>query len=103
MVNRIVCEELEAWYPGDVSALRAVYPHLSVTLHTSARFRDPDAVKGGTHEALFRVLQRAGYYRGASRLPKMEVARRVSPHMTPETNRSTSFGQFVSGLNTLLA
>jgi hypothetical protein len=31
-LNRIAVEELEAWFFGDIEALRAVYPKLSATL-----------------------------------------------------------------------
>jgi hypothetical protein len=102
VVNRIVVEELEAWFFGDAEALRVAYPRVPATLERKARFRDPDNIAGGTWEALLRVLQRAGYYRGIS-LPKLEVAERVAEHMDPERNRSRSFQTFRTGLEILLA
>ena len=66
VVNRIVIEELEAWHFGDVNALRAEYPGIPANLGAQAKFRDPDAIAGGTHEALLRVLQRAGHHQGMS-------------------------------------
>jgi len=98
VVNRIVVEELEAWFVGDVAALRAAYPGVPETLASKVRFRDPDDVPGGTWEALQRVLVTAGHYRGLDRMPKIEVARRVATHMDPESNRSRSFQAFASGL-----
>lgn len=103
VVNRIVVEELEAWFLGDADALCTAYPGVPRTLGAKARFRDPDGVVGGTWEALMRVLQNAGHYPGANRLPKIEVARRVSTHMTAPANRSRSFQAFVTGLQALLA
>lgn len=103
VVNRIVVEELEAWFLGDVAALRTAFPGIPSTLGAMTRFRDPDAIPGGTWEALLRVLQKAGHYAGSERLPKIEVARRVAGHMTLLGNRSRSFHHFVTGLQALLA
>lgn len=64
VLNRIAVEELEAWFLGDVEALRVAYPGVSASLGAQAKFRDPDAVAGGTWEALERVLQRAGHFPG---------------------------------------
>jgi hypothetical protein len=96
VLNRVVIEELEAWFFGDVAALRAAYPKLSSKLANQARYRDPDTIVGGTWEALERELQRAGYY--PQGLPKLETARNVSAHMDPPRNRSGSFQAFCDGL-----
>lgn len=103
VVNRIVIEELEAWFLGDVPALGKAYPGVPLGLASKAPFRDPDAVVGGTWEALGRVLKSAGHYTRSDNLPKIEVARRVVEHMAPAANRSRSFQVFVSGLEALLA
>jgi len=73
VVNRIVVEELEAWYFGDVDALCEAYPGVPPTLASRSAFRDPDAIRGGTWEALERVLRRAGHHRGG--LQKVRVGR----------------------------
>ena len=62
-------------------------------------FRNPDAIAGGTWEALERVLRQAGYFGGG--LPKIEVAREMAKHMDPARNESTSFRQFAQGLASL--
>jgi hypothetical protein len=102
IVNRIAIEELEAWFFGDPIALRAAYPGVSATLERKAAFRDPDAIRGGTWEALLRVLQRAGYYKRVG-LPKLENAALIAQHMDPQRNRSRSFRMFEAGLERLLA
>jgi hypothetical protein len=96
VLNRVSVEELEAWFFGDVKALASAYPRLSATLGSRRAYRDPDAIAGGTWEALERELQRAGYYRGG--LPKIEVARAMAEHMEPNRNSSTSFRCFHAGL-----
>lgn len=103
MINRIVIEELEAWFFGDADALRSAYPGVSSTLERKAAYRDPDAIQGGTWEALQRVLQRAGYYKGVKALPKLETAGRIAQHMDPARNRSRSFQVFRAGIESLVA
>lgn len=92
---RIAIEELEAWYFGDVEALCAAYPRLPEGLPRREAYRDPDAIKGGTWEALDRELVRAGYRQG---LAKVEAARLIAPHMDPNRNTSHSFQVFREGL-----
>ncbi len=90
VINRIAIEELEAWFFGDWTAVCEAYPKMPDTLPRRAGFRDPDAVAGGTWEALERELQRKGYFRQGLR--KLELAREVASRMEPARNRSASFG-----------
>lgn len=103
VVNRIVIEELESWFLGDISALRSAYPRVPATLGHRKTYRDPDAIKGGTWEALHRVLKASGHYAASGHLPKIDVARRVTRYMLPERNKSRSFQAFVGGLEALLS
>ncbi len=102
VVNRIVVEELEAWFFGDVDALQQAWPGSRRTSGRAA-YRDPDAIRGGTHEALLRVLKASGHMRDADRLPKIDVARIMGGVLIPERSRSCSFQHFWTGLNTLIA
>ncbi len=92
VVNRIAVEELEAWYFGDWDAVRDAYPSVPPTIPSKSQFRDPDAISGGTWEALERVLQRAGYFKSGIR--KMELARTLGGRMDPTRNQSHSFQVF---------
>ena len=96
VVNRLAVEELEAWFFGDPKAIRKAYPKISTGFQYQARYRNPDAIPGGTYEALERLLIRKNYYKG--RLPKIEVAHNIAQHMEPHRNRSKSFQVFVEGL-----
>ena len=96
VLNRIVVEELEAWFFGDVEAICQAYPKVSPHLAKQKRYRDPDAIKGGTWEALERVLQKAGYHQGG--LEKYKASSEISKYMNPESNRSKSFNVFYRGL-----
>ncbi len=99
VVNRLAIEELEAWFIGDGDAVRAAFPGVR-PFEARAPFRDPDQVRGGTWEALHRLLKGYGHYR--SDYPKIEAARRIAPHMSVTGNRSASFRAFRSGFEALL-
>ena len=96
VLNRIVVEELEAWFFGDVQAIRQAYPKVSANLANQQPYRDPDAIKGGTWEALERVLKKAGYHPGG--LEKYKASSEISKYMNPKSNRSKSFQVFYQAL-----
>ena len=94
LVNRIVIEELEAWYRGDWEAVRAVYPGVNPNVARQSKYRDPDAIRGGTWEALERLLK-SEFPEG---LRKSELARNVSKHIDPRRSRSHSFKVFCAAV-----
>jgi hypothetical protein len=96
VINRIVIEELEAWYFGDWAAVKAAFPRVSAAIPRRARFRDPDAIAGGTWEAFQDVLMKAGYY--SAGMPQIEIAHRIAPHMDTARNTSRSFQVFRDAL-----
>lgn len=102
VVNRIAVEELEAWFFGDTTALRAAYPRLPSGLERKSGYRDPDRIRGGTWEALHRELCKAGHL-NRKIFPKIEVARTIASHMKPDINRSRSFAVFCDGIESLIA
>ena len=100
VVNRIAVEELEAWFFGDAPAIMQAYPGIPPSLSQKAKYREPDAIAGGTWEALERVLQRAGYFKAG--LTKIDAARSIARKMDPQQNRSRSFRCFRDALLMLL-
>jgi hypothetical protein len=100
VLSRIAVEELEAWLMGDAQALAETYSGVSANFGAKRGFRDVDAISGGTAEALERLLQQAGHFRGG--LPKRQVAREVSARMEPSRNTSRSFQAFCQGLRELM-
>lgn len=92
VVNRLAVEEIEAWFFGDWQAVCAAYPGVNPNVPQKSKFRDPDRIKGGTKEALERLLQDAGYF--TTGLRRIELARTVAEHMDPQRNRSRSFRNF---------
>lgn len=96
VVNRIAIEELEAWYFGDWEAVRCAYPKVSRTVPNQAKYRDPDAIKGGTWEAFESLLKQKGYFKNGR--SKEEIARNIAAHINPDCNRSHSFVKFRDAL-----
>lgn len=96
VVNRIAIEELEAWFFGDWAAVRAAYPRVPATVPQKAGFRDPDAIAGGTWEAMERVFKKAGYF--STGLRKLELVRSVAAHMDINRNGSRSFQAFANAV-----
>jgi hypothetical protein len=77
---RIVCQELESWLIGDLSAVKAAYPKAPVR-DAAAKFRDPDKLGNVSDE--LSIL--------TGELAKVERAALVSAHLEPSRNRSRSF------------
>lgn len=99
VMNRIIVEELEAWFFGDNRALSTAFPGVPESLHKKEKYRYPDKMHN-TWEQLEAVLKRAGYYQTG--LDKREAAGLISQHMVPSINCSKSFQVFREGLNSLV-
>lgn len=99
VINRLAVEELEAWFFGDTEAIAKAYPRVPASIGNKAQYRNPDAIIGGTWEALEHILKKAGYY--SSGMPKVETARNISKYMVPGRNRSKSFQEFREALQEL--
>jgi len=86
---RIVCQELEAWYIGDLDALSREYGNASLRHKRSRKgFRDPDSIDKPSLvlEKLLPAFQ------------KVSAARRMGTKISVESNRSKSFGTFITGV-----
>ena len=92
VVTWIAIEELEAWYFGDWQAVCRAFPKVSPTVSKRARYRNPDAIQGGTWEEFEHVLKRAGHCKQG--LPKVQTAAAMGHHMEPQDNCSPSFRMF---------
>ena len=94
LVNRIVVEELEAWYFGDWEAVRAAYGRAPENVPRKSKYRCPDAIKGGTSEAFERVMK-SEFRTG---LRKREAAGKISKHIDPDRSSSPSFRIFYEAI-----
>lgn len=86
---RIACRELEAFYLGDLSAVKEVYPVCRETQETR-KFRNPDAL-GAPADELFKITK--GEYRKIS--GSREISRRLK---LDGSNRSASFNALLSAI-----
>lgn len=100
VLNRIIIQELESWFFGDFNAITHAYPRVKPRTLQKERFRDPDSISGGVWEALEKVLQGSGYFRGG--LSKTQAAREIAECMGPDRNTSHSFQVFRDGLISML-
>lgn len=89
IVNRIAIEELEAWFFGEWTAVRAAYPKLKANTVSKEAYRECDKIAGGTWEALERVMKPHGYFTGGLR--KVELAMSVGAQFNPAACVSPSF------------
>ncbi len=87
---RIACQELEAWYLGDMDAIKQAYPNFAIEKHKNkAKFRNPD--KLNAYDELQKILPEFQKIASAR-----EISKKIS--ISESTNKSTSFNQFISGV-----
>lgn len=89
---RLVCQELESWYLGDLQALAEAFadPRLA-SPGNRKRYLEPDAWQKPAAELarLIHTFQKGG------------AARTMAQTLSPEANRSPSFQTFIAGLRRL--
>ena len=96
---RIVCKELEAWFLGDLNAVRSAYPRFKPEQHQEkADFRNVDMI---TNPNLY-LLRIIPEYLGRDSLPKLEVSESIAPFLNLDGNTSTSFNHTISAIKKLL-
>lgn len=95
---RIVCNELESWYLGDLIAVEKAYSRFrSETYRSKAEFRDVDSIIRPS-DYLLKLLPD---YNANKYLPKIEVAEKISKFLDIERNTSKSFYHFFHAAKTL--
>lgn len=88
---RIVCQELESWFLGDLEAVRAAIGRLPSRARQDSRsYRDPDKLTNAAEEL-----------KNLTAVPgKVARAEAIAPHLhcDPSRNKSQSYGAFITGL-----
>jgi Domain of unknown function (DUF4276) len=90
---RVACHELESWYLGDLAAVEA---GLGITELARQQHKSPYD-KPDDFAAPSRKLQAI-----APSYQKVGGSRAIGPHLNTTTNRSHSFGVFVTGIQKLM-
>ncbi|HLA35942.1 MAG TPA: DUF4276 family protein [Rhodocyclaceae bacterium] len=85
---RLICQELESWYIGDLQALARAFNSKLDTPALRKRFAEPDAWEKPSQE-LTRLVHE---------FQKGSAARLMAQHMHEIGNRSRSFNVFIDGL-----
>ena len=90
---RIVCQELEAWYLGDLAAVAEAYqkPALAL-LQRKTAYRNPDRMTKPSKRMLDLVPDFA----------KIAGAKAIAPHLSLDDNHSRSFQVFIDGVRRLM-
>jgi hypothetical protein len=96
---RIFCRELEAWYLGDLKAVKAAYPRFNPKLFEGKKeFRNVDDIQT-PNQYLLSILPE---YKGREYLPKLETSEKIAPNLDIDANTSTSFQHLISGIQKLV-
>lgn len=91
---RIVCQELESWFLGDLAAVATAFPSAKrESSFRTLRPRDPDTLTNASE--LLKNLTGTG--------AKVTRAIAIAAHMNPAANRSKSFEVLMSGVANLLS
>jgi hypothetical protein len=91
---RLACQELEAWYFGEISALAAAFDNDGLKgIEKRARYRDPDAIHQPSRE-LFRLIPE---------FQKVSGARRMARYLSRNGNSSRSFQVFMDAVECAFA
>ncbi len=96
---RIACRELEAWFLGDMNAIKQAYPRFKPEQYaTRADFKDVDLLHR-PDEWLLRIIPE---YSGMETLSKVANSENIAPFMDLEHNSSVSFNNTISGIRKLI-
>lgn len=88
---RIVCRELESWYLGDLTAIERAYPEFKSNKYIGkAQFRNPDLLNA--KDKLKKILPE---------YKEIASSREISKYLEIEQNKSESFRQFVTGIQSI--
>ena len=93
-IIRLVCQELEAWYLGDLSTVSNYY-NQPIKLPTLKQITQQN-IKPDSVERPSELLKQQ-----FPTFKKGELARHMGKHITLEDNSSVSFGYFVQALKTV--
>ena len=89
-VVRIVCRELESWYFGDLAAVESGLGLSNLVRHANKKkYRVPDEIRSPATE-LMKIT--------SSAYQKLSGSRAIGPKLSPDSNKSHSFGVFVEGV-----
>ena len=94
-IVRIACRELESWYFGDLVAVGKSLGLPSLVRYAKQKkYRVPDSIHSPGNE--LKNISRDAYQ-------KLSGSRAIGSNLSPEVNRSHSFGVFIAGVRRAVA
>jgi hypothetical protein len=91
---RIVCEQLESWFLGDLAAIEAAFPRtLATRFSGAAKYRNPDLLTNASDE----LARFTGVF------GKVSKATAIAPHLELDRNKSPSFQLVCRTLSSLFS
>lgn len=91
---RIACQELEAWYFGEPSAMAKAFGNDQLNeIGNKVRYRDPDEIRQPSREIAKLVPE----------FQKISGARRMASYLSREGNHSRSFQVMIDGIERISA
>ena len=88
---RIVCNELESWFLGDLAAVRQAYKVNKNIGQDSKKYREPDKLQNAKEELKSIVPS----------YQPLSGARSIAPCLNVNQNKSHSFNVFIKGIKNL--
>lgn len=101
LLTVIVIQELESWFLGDMKAIQTLFPNVVENPYFQTTYTTTDQIENPKEELLL-VLQYYGHFLNYERLSAKTMAKKLAPHMTPDSNRSASFQFFNRRLQDLI-
>lgn len=93
-VVRIACQELEAWYIGDLESVERAYAKDGIAeMKSRAKYRNPDTLANPSEEM----------HKLIPEFVKLDGARRLGRELTLDSSSSRSFRVFVEGVKRLVS
>ena len=86
---RLVCQELESWFLGDLKAVGKAFGNDKLAdAQAKAKFKNPDQL-GNPEKELLKLVREYQKFGGS---------RKIAPHMDLNNNHSHSFNVFIQGI-----
>jgi hypothetical protein len=96
---RIICQELESWFFGDLNAVSLAYPRFKFEQHRNkSRPKNVDEIDKPSKE-LVKILEKIY----SKKISKRELCEKISPLLNIAQNTSNSFNQTIQAIQHLIA
>lgn len=97
---RIICQELESWFLGDMVAVQKAYARFKAESYINrAEFRNVDSLQK-PHQQILEIIPE---YSGRTSLPKLETSEKIAEFLEVQRNTSKSFHHTIDCIKRLIS